>query len=430
MKSSNAGRLFQASCVALIVTAMTFAIRGGIMSELGRQFSFTGAQLGWVVGAAFWGFTLAMVIGGPLCDVAGMGRLLKLAFAGHVAGLVLTIFSAGFWSLFCSTLLVGVANGLVEAASNPLIATLYPDEKTKRLNQFHAWFPGGIVIGGLISYAFQRLGLGWQAQVATMLLPTALYGAMFLNQPFPPTERVASGVSTRQMFAECLRPLFLFLMVCMLLTAGTENGTNQWLSLLLENAGVPGILVLVYVTGLMTVLRLAAGPVERRFSATGMLAGSAVLSTLGLLWLSRAGGLATLGAATVFAVGICYFWPTMLGFVSERLPRTGALGLALMGGAGMLATSLVLPVIGRIYDSQLAAALPAGATAGALRAALPGTAEASQWTAARLAAGSATLQFVAALPLLLIFAFAALLLQQRGKAVVRLARAQPAGEER
>jgi MFS family permease len=425
----NAGRLFNASCVALIVTAMTFAIRGGIMSELGREFSLSGTELGLIAGMAFWGFTLAMVIGGPLCDVVGMGRLLKLAVVGHIVGILCTIFSLGFWSLFFSTMLVGIANGLVEAASNPLIATLYPHEKTKKLNQFHAWFPGGIVIGGVVAVLFQRIGLSWQVQMATMLLPAAIYGWMFLRQHFPQTERVASGVSTRDMFSECLRPLFLFMLVCMLLTAGTENGTNQWMPMLLENAGVPGIVVLIYVTGLMTVLRLWAGPVERVFSSTGMLLGSAIISSIGLYWLSQAAGLsATLGAATVFAVGICYFWPTMLGFVSERMPRTGALGLALMGGAGMLSTSVVMPVIGRIYDHQLATVLPAGTTAEALQTAAAGTPEAAQWAAVQLTAGSGTLQYVVILPLVLIVAFTILILQQRGKGTVVLEQAKAAGD--
>ena len=136
--SPNPARLFRASCVALIVTAMTFAIRGGIMSQLGREFHLSATELGWVVGTAFWGFTLAMVFGGPLCDVVGMGRLLAVAFAGHVAGIVLTIFAQGFWSLFISTLFIWLANGMVEAAANPLVATLYPDDKTTRLNHFHA----------------------------------------------------------------------------------------------------------------------------------------------------------------------------------------------------------------------------------------------------------------------------------------------------
>ena len=411
----NAARLFSASSVALVVTAMTFAIRGGIMSPVGKEFGLNGAELGWAVGAAFWGFTLAMVFAGTLCDVLGMGRLFALAFAGHVSGIALTILASGFWSLFLSTLLVGVANGLVEATSNPLVATLYPEQKTTKLNRFHAWFPFGIVVGGLVAYGMNRMGLGWRIQVATILAPIVIYGWMFLGQKFPETERVASGVSTGEMFAECLRPLFLFMIVCMLLTSATENGTNQWIAFLLQNAGVPGILVLVWVTGLMVAGRMFAGPVVHRLSPTGMLLCSAVLSALGLYWLGYASGSWTIAAAAVFAVGVCYFWPTMLGFVSERLPKTGALGLAVMGAAGMLATSIALPIMGAINDRQTAAAIPHGTTVEMLRSAAPGTPAAAQWAAAQLAGGSATLGYVAVMPAVLVVAFTFLILQQRNR---------------
>ncbi len=399
---------------------MAFSIRGGILSELGREFHLSASELGLAVGTAFWGFTLAMVFGGTLCDVLGMGRLLALAFVGHIAGVLLTIFSVGFWSLFVSTLFVGLGNGLVEAASNPLVATLYPQDKTTRLNHFHAWFPGGLVIGGLISYGMTRAGLGWKLQVATMLVPTAAYGLMFLGQEFPETERVASGVSTRRMFAECLRPLFVFMILCMFLTAATENGTNQWMAFLEENAPIPGILVFVWVTGLMTVGRLFAGPVVHRLAPQGMLLLSSVFAMIGLYWMSVSGSYLALAAATCYAIGVCFYWPTMLGFVSERLPRTGALGLALMGGAGMLSTAVFVRLMGRIYDWKLTTAVPAGTTLDALRAAAPGSEAARQWAAAQMAAGSATLRYVALLPMVLIAAFALLIVQQRGKTAVSL----------
>lgn len=350
-------RFFLASCIALVVTAMSFAIRGDIMGELETSFSLSNEQLGWIAGTAFWGFTVAMVIGGPLCDVLGMGRLLAFAFLGHLAGIGLTIFATGFATLYAGTLLIGLANGFVEAACNPLIATIYPDEKTKKLNQFHVWFPGGIVIGGLIAWLLTQGELGFQAKMATMLLPTLVYGGLFLGKRFPQTERAASGVSMGEMFAECLRPLFLLLLVCMAFTASTELGPNQWIPKMLEATGLSGILVLVWITGLMAVGRQFAGPVVHRLSPTGMLTFSAVFSALGLFLLSRASGdLMTYAGATVFAVGVCYFWPTMLGVVSERLPRTGALGLSAMGGMGMLATSFTLPLMGRWYDDNIAAA--------------------------------------------------------------------------
>ena len=228
--SPNASRLFNASCLALIVTAMRlYAIRGAAMGSWTEEFGLTNEQVGWINGTAFWGFTLAMVFGGPLCDAIGMRRIVGLAFVGHLAGILLTIFAWDYWSLFGGTLLFGIANGSVEAACNPLIAALYPDNKTTKLNQFHVWFPGGIVIGGLVGYLMGKLGLGWQAQFATMLLPLAAYAVLFVGQSMPKTERVEMGVSTGDMFTACLHPVFLLLVVCMLLTAATELGPNQWI---------------------------------------------------------------------------------------------------------------------------------------------------------------------------------------------------------
>src|SRR5437868_4520383 len=207
----NPTRLFRASCVALIVTAMSFALRGDAAGAWVSEFHLTHEQVGWVNGAAFWGFALAMLFGGPLCDFLGLGRIVGLAFAGHLIGIVLTIFAWDFWSLWSGTLIFGIANGSVEAACNPLIATLFSDDKTTKLNRFHVWFPGGIVIGGLLAFALGHNGIGWKPQFACMLVPLAIYGAMFLKQEFPRTERVQQGISTGEMFAACFRPGFLLM---------------------------------------------------------------------------------------------------------------------------------------------------------------------------------------------------------------------------
>ncbi|HSI85256.1 MAG: sugar MFS transporter [Candidatus Methylacidiphilales bacterium] len=350
----NPSRLFLASCMALIVTAMSFAIRGDTSDEIAKLFILSLEQVGWINGTAFWGFTLAMVFGGPLCDVIGMKRIILIAMIGHLAGIIVTIFANGFWSLYMGTLLIGIANGSVEAACNPLIATLYPDEKTKRLNFFHVWFPGGIVIGGLTCFALANAGLGWQAKNVTMLLPLAIYAALFFGQSFPRTERVESGISTGDMFRACLNPFFLLLVFCMVLTAATELGPNQWITdILKKSVGNNSILVLVWITGLMALGRQFAGPVVHRLNPVGMLLFSAIFSAIGLMWISIAADTYSLyAAATVFAVGVCYFWPTMLGLTAERCPRTGALGLAIMGGAGMLSVSFVLPLMGHVYDQR------------------------------------------------------------------------------
>jgi MFS family permease len=349
-------RLFLASCIALIATAMTFAIRGDIMGAWNTQFHLTKEQVGWIAGAGFGGFTLSIFIGGPLCDLLGLGVIMLLAFLGHLTGIVLTLIAPGFGVLFTGTLVMGIGNGLVEAAINPLVATVYPDRKTARLNALHAWFPGGIVIGVLVAFALTQINAAWQIKMATILLPVVVYGLLFLGVKFPKTERVQSGVSAGAMFKEALQPLFLVFLFCMLLTACTELGPNQWITDILKNV-LPGgmvpyaVLVLGWISLVMCIGRFFAGPIAHKLSPTGLLIGSSFFSILGLLALSAVNGFWTaMAAATVFAVGVCYFWPTMLGVTSERFPKGGAFLLGLMGGAGNLAVMLVLPAMGRIMD--------------------------------------------------------------------------------
>ncbi|NNE70812.1 MAG: MFS transporter, partial [Rhodothermales bacterium] len=314
----NANRLFLASCIALIVTAMTFAIRARLELVFEFDFELTSQDIGFVFGPAFWGFTVAMVVGGPLVDILGMKRILRLAFLMHAVGIVGMIVATGFWTLFAAILFTGLGNGLVEAACNPLVATLYPEEKTKMLNRFHVWFPGGIVIGSLVAYLLiDVMVVPWEILVASLLIPLVIYGYLFMGQDMPETERVTMGVSTAGMWKAIGTPLFLFMGFCMLLTASTELGTNQRIDSLLQQTGVPAILVLAFINGIMALGRAFAGPVVHRLSTTGMLLFSAVFSFIGLIAMSYASGALTFVAAAVFAVGICYFWPTMLGFVSE-----------------------------------------------------------------------------------------------------------------
>jgi MFS family permease len=387
--------LFNASCVALVVTALTFATRAGMIEPWQQEFNLTGEQVGWIIGTAFWGFTLAMIFGGPLVDIIGMGRILTIAFVGHIIGILLTIFATGFWPLFISTLFIGIANGSVEAACNPLIASMYVEDKTRKLNLFHVWFPGGIVIGGLMVFFLAQIGLGWRIQMAAMLIPTAIYGLMFFRQKFPETERVAKGFSYQDMLSACVSPLFLFMAGMMLMTAATELGSNQWMTALLEDVmlqeNLNSILLLVWISGIMAVGRSMAGPIVHRLSASGVLLFSAVFAGLGLLWLSYSSGYMSFAAAAVFAVGITYFWPTMLGFVSENIPKSGALGLAIMGGIGFLGGAIAQPVLGYIYDQKL------------------------QALGNNLAAGSATLRSVILITVILTIAFSFLYINQRKK---------------
>ncbi|MDE2876081.1 MAG: MFS transporter [Gemmatimonadota bacterium] len=351
---ADAGRLFLGSCVALIATSVAFATIGAVMFALKGEFGLNNAQVGWIGGAALWGFAVSQLVFAPLCDTLGMRFLVRMAFVGHLAGALIMIFAGGFATLFAGALVISMANGLVEAACNPLVAALYPDNKTVKLNQFHVWFPGGIVLGGLAAYGLDSAGItSWQIKVALILIPTVAYGILLLGQRFPATEGVRSGVSMGEMFRATLTtPLMLLMLLCMAMTASIELGPNRWVPAVLEAGGMAGILVLVYVNGIMAVMRYWAGPVVHRLSPTGILLASAVISGGGLLWLSFGGSMASvLASATVFAIGVCYFWPTMLGFVSERVPRSGALGLGLMGTVGMAVVGLVTsPWMGGIAD--------------------------------------------------------------------------------
>jgi MFS family permease len=349
----NPNRLFIASCIALITTAMTFAIRGDIMPAFAQApFSLDETNKGFAMAGAFWGFTLAMIIGGPLCDWLGVGRLLKIAFVGHIVGIAFTIMANSFISLTVATWVIGLANGFVEAGANPLVATLYPNDKVKKLNLFHAWFPGGIVIGSLVASFIGEMGTYWQIKMATILVPAVIYGILFFGQKFPETERVQSGITTSRMFKEALNPMFLVFFFCMWLTAATELGTNQWISELLKNTAGTGILVLAWINIIMCLGRLFAGPVVHKVSPVAVLLLSALFAGIGLFLM---GGAETktmaFAASTVFAVGCCYFWPTMLGVTSERFPAGGALLLAIMGGAGMFSSGVAQPVIGGLVKS-------------------------------------------------------------------------------
>jgi fucose permease len=336
----------------MVATAMCFGVRAEIMDALSSQFHLTNEQTGWIAGAAFWGFTVSMFIGGQLCDVLGMRWLIAMAFAGHVSGVLLTIFATGFNLLYAGTLAIGLANGLVEATANPLIPTLYPDRKTERLNALHVWFPGGIVIGGLAAFACTQIGWNWQVKMALILVPVFLYGGLFFQMEMPPTERMQHRISTGAMYREALRPGFLVLLGCIILTAATELGPAQWIpSILTRTTHLPGILVLVWIAELMAVGRLFAGRIVAHISPVTLLLSCTLLSAAGLLGLgmthSRIG---IFLAATSFAAGVCYCWPTMYGITSERFPAGGAFLLALIGSVGMLSDAFVVPLMGRMYD--------------------------------------------------------------------------------
>ena len=414
METIKKTQLFNASCVALVVTALAFATRGSFVQAWATEFNLTHTEVGWIVGTAFWGFTLAMFFGGPLVDIIGIGRIISIAFFCHVAGIILTIIATGFWSLFISTLLIGIANGSVEAACNPLITSMYTDQKTRRLNRFHAWFPTGIVIGGLAVYLFNKIGLlDWRYAMGIMLLPTFAYGYLFLNKEFPKTERVVSGFSYKDMLKACVSPLFIFMALCMILTAGTELGTNQWIAALLANVSSNPILLLVWISGIMALSRQFGGSLIHNMKSTVVLLTSSILAFIGCILMGYTSGAMVFVSAGIFALGVAFFWPSMLGFVSENVPQSGALGLGIMGGIGFLGGAIAQPVLGAIFDAQTAAAIPAGQTVEALKSAAAGTKEAAIWASSQLTGGEHTLRFVAFVPAILIIAFIFLHLWKR-----------------
>ncbi len=350
-------RLFIGSCFALIATSVFFAVSADIMGSLKEHFVLTNEQVGFIVGAGTWGFTISTFCLGSFCDIIGMRHLLRMAFVCHFAGVLMMIFAPGYWVLWSGALVISLGNGLVEAVCNPLITTFYPDRKTQKLNQFHVWFPGGITLGAIICYLIgAKTGL-WQMTLGLILIPAVIYGVLFTGQKFPATESKQAGVSFGGMFRETFsRPLFWLLLGCMCLTASVELGTNRWVPEVLKKGILSdkAILVLAYINILMAVLRFCAGPIVHRLSPIGILLGSAILSGIGLYWLSMAGGLfSSFLSVTIFSLGICYFWPTMLGVTSERVPKGGALALGLMGGMGMLIVGVVTtPQMGKVIDKN------------------------------------------------------------------------------
>jgi MFS family permease len=395
MGTINRNRLFLASCVALVVTSMTFAIRAGILTELGDSFALSGVQLGWVNSMAFLGFPVAMMIGGLLYNEVGPKRMMWTAFLCHLLGLVLTMTAGGFWGLIISTFFIGFANGSVEAACNPLIADMYHENKTTMLNKFHVWFPGGIVIGSIVAGLMQ--GMSWQSQIAVMLLPTAVYAYLIFGQEFPTSRQLVSN--TAENIKGLANPLFIFIAICMTLTAATEFSTTQWVEKILGASGAQPMVVLALVTGLMAVGRYFAGPIVHRLNPAGVLWASAIIATAGVYMLSVVTGPLVYVAAILFAIGICYFWPTMIGFTGEYIPQTGALGMSLIGGAGMFSMSIWNPIIGGWLDEAKAVAETAGVTG----------------AEADIVAGQATLSTMALFPAILIVLFGILYFYMRNQ---------------
>ena len=388
----NDKRLFYGSCFALITTAFSFSIRAGILPQLGEELSLSAEQLGFINSMWFLGFPISMVIGGLIYYTVGPKIIMQFAFFAHAAGILLTIYSGNYMGLLISTFLIGLGNGCTEAACNPMISDTYDGVKmSKMMNRFHMWFPGGIVIGSLVSKFMTDAGMGWESQIWVIMIPTLVYAYMFFGQDFP-KPKVAASVSLSENFKAMLTPLFLFMFVCMALTAISEFGPQQWVGLILAKSGAQPMLILALVTGLMAVARYFGGEAVHRFDQTGVLLGSAVLATIGVYLFSTQTGTMAYVAAVVYALGIAYFWPNMIGFIADKIPKSGALGMSIIGAVGMFSTSIFQPIIGRWIDSDKSAAAATGLTGDELE----------------LVAGQATLSTMVLFPAILVVLFTVL----------------------
>jgi MFS family permease len=393
--------LFYTCFIALVTTSFGFILRAMVLSEWGVQFNLTETQKGEITGVGLWPFAISIVIFSLAVDRIGYKTSLASAFICHITSVTLTIFADGYTMLYIGTLIGALGNGIVEAVVNPVVATMYPREKTKWLNILHAGWPGGLVLGGIIALSMGNLG--WEYKIALTLLPTLVYGAMMIPRKFPKNERVQAGISYREMLQEVGaigaliivslivvqlggvflwptwliitliavltlafgmytmslgKPLFIILLLIMVPLAITELGTDSWITDLMTPAmteiGLPAGLVLVYTSAIMFVLRFYAGPIIHSVSPLGLLAICSGIAAIGLFLLSQSAGIMILVAATIYGLGKTFFWPTMLGVVAERFPRGGALTLNITGGLGMIAAGVIgAGILGFVQDKSV-----------------------------------------------------------------------------
>lgn len=396
-------RLFWGCFAALVATSFGFIIRALVIDDWAMEFDLTETQKGEIFGVGLWPFAISIIFFSLIIDRIGYGRTMAFAFGCHIVSAIITITATGYGGLWVGQFVVALGNGAVEAVINPVVATMFVKDKTKWLNILHAGWPGGLVIGGLLVLIIVP-GMSWQIKVGLIILPTIVYAIMLFGQKFPVQERVAAGVTHKDMLKEMGiigaliavslivfevgnqfgfnlvtnlvlialltgvygwyvkslgRPLFIFLMLIMMPLATTELGTDSWVSDLMGPAmaefGLKGGWVLVYTSFIMMVLRFCAGPIVHKFSPLGLLAICSLIAACGLVFLSVAAtGWMILIAATLYGVGKTFFWPTMLGVVSERFPKGGAMTLNAMGGIGMLSVGIVGAVfLGHIQDDAI-----------------------------------------------------------------------------
>ena len=400
----NAKRLLWAGFMAILAAGVGFALRGGIFGAWASEYSFTATQLGAIGGAGFSGFCFGIIIGGVLVDKFGYGKLVALALLGHVISAVVTFMAStpqnAYGYLFWGMFIFSYANGTLEAVANPLVATIFPKNRTHFLNILHASWPLGMVLGAVASYFLGTvMHLGWKGQLAFYLVPTAGYALMFLGQSFPKSEAAAKGASFAEMFKDVgilgalvvcglimvflgsTLPLFgisagvatnigyvvggllvvavgiltkfsigsalLFvLFITHSLVGSVELGTDGWIESITGNlfTAEQGKVLFIWTSSIMFGLRFCANFIETKlgFSPVGLLLTSATLAVIGLqLAAGMNSFVIALFALGIYALGKTFFWPTMLAVIGDRFPRSGAVAMSISGGIGMLSAGLL-----------------------------------------------------------------------------------------
>jgi len=360
----NAKRLLWAGFFSILAAGVGFSVRAGILGDWAKAYDFTMTELGGITGGGLWGFGIIILLGSLIADRVGYGVLMGSAFLMHVVSAAMTLATgvifekfghdAAYWNLFVAMFLFAIGNGLCEVVVNPMVATLFPREKTHYLNLLHAGWPGGLIAGGIASY-FLSGNVHWMAQMSLFLIPVAIYGGMMLGQKFPTSEASQAGVDYGTMLVQFASPILILLLILHALVGYVELGTDSWIGKITGSImanPARGMALFVYTSGLMFALRFFAGPIERLTTPLGLLCISGVLGATGLMLLSNAEGVIfCVLAATVYACGKTFLWPTMLAVASERFPRGGAIVIGAMGGVGMLSAGLIgTKVIGMQQD--------------------------------------------------------------------------------
>lgn len=364
----NDKMLFWASFLTLIAAGIGFSVRGAILKDWGQQFGFTQSELGAITGGGLIGFGVTIIVLSFFADAIGYGKLTLLAFLLHASSAVVTFAATpvfgmygkegAYWCLNIGMWLFALGNGACETVINPLTATLFPKNKTHWLNILHAGWPGGLILGALLTLGFNQIGgIRWEIKLGVFLIPVLMYGIMMFNRPFPSSEASVSGVSVGTMVITLFAPILLFLFLLHGLVGYVELGTDSWITnignTVLKNENY-ALLAFIWTNLVMFSLRFFAGPIVHKISPLGLLFVSALLGTAGLVLFSQP-FVDTLAmwfvVSTVYAVGKTFYWPTLLGVISERFPKGGALALGISGGIGMISAGLLgAPGIGYKQD--------------------------------------------------------------------------------